>query len=110
MNKAAKVAAWIVGAPVVLTLGFCLKIVSDPDAKHRMAAREACETTIKTLSANPSNVSIDIVHPHLEGNLLVSRWTPDQLQIQNQYGAMIGHAVVCGFDPKTQKIEQFTVN
>lgn len=110
MARTGKTIAWVIGAPAVLVGAFALKTLADPAARDRMAARSACERRIELHALNPRNVRIRTVRPLPEGELLVSRWTPDTLQFQNAFGAMVGAYVTCAYDPRTGAVVRFELD
>lgn len=110
MNRAGKIALGVVGVPVLLIGAFAAKIALDPDARDRMDARSACEHVIRTYSKNPKTAKIGIVRPLPSGeNLLTMKWTPETLQLQNGFGAMIGTHATCSYDTAIDRVVDFNV-
>lgn len=110
MNRAGKIALGVVGIPVLFIGAFAMKIALDPDAQDRMDARAACEHAIKLYSKNPRTAKISIVRPQPSGeNRLTMKWTPETLQLQNGFGAMIGTHATCTYDTEIDRVVDLDV-
>lgn len=92
------------------------------DASPRELGRQLCTDSLRAASENPNNVSIgfpvfdpEMIADPKTGQYAASGrnqyiWNAGNLQLQNRFGALIGHSATCTTNAQGTKVDDLKID